>query len=90
MRRQDGTFTYTPRTAAQVKSDTGLPAYRLVMHGVQVATHRWGATDRDSLAHTYDIAMPVAQRALNTLVAKGEVARTIDPETGDTVYSVAR
>ena len=88
MRASNGTVTsYTPRTAAQIQVDTGSTALTLTRHAVHVGTHRYGGNDAESMAHTYDIALPVIRRALATLVANGEVKTGIDPESGEVIYS---
>lgn len=89
MRASNGTVTsYTPRTAAQVVHDTGATAQALVLHAVTVGTQRYGANDARSMAHTYDIAYDVVDRALYMLQRKGLVRSAVDPEFGGIVWSV--
>lgn len=91
MRDANGNVTsFTPRTAGQVREDTGASVRVLAMHAVNVATMRYGGTDGESASHTYDVAYGTMQRALDELVRDGYAVRGTDPVTGETIYSGAR
>lgn len=90
MRHANGNVTsFTPRTAAQVREDTGASVRVLALHAINVATMRWGGTDAESASHTYDVAYGTMRRALDALVRDGLAARGNDPGTGETIYSRA-
>lgn len=88
MRHANGNVTsFEPRTADQVRADTGAPVRTLARHAVNVATMRYGGTDAESASHTYDVDYGTMQRALDGLVRDGFAHRGIDPETRETIYS---
>lgn len=91
MRHFNGTVTsFTPRTADQVRADTGTSVRTLARHAVNVATTRWGGTDAVSASHTYDVDYGTMQRALDALVRNGYAVRGTDPVTGEMIYSRAQ